>query len=973
MRRLVRFAILACLATASAARANVTDEVERVAPLRTNGAVEPLGIDTAVPRFTWALESTRRGVMQTAYRVTVGRSEAGARRGELWDSGRVESSDPWALYAGPALGSRARYFWTVQAWATGGFRADAAPPTWFETAYLDPSEWRGDWIAGPERRLTRSTPEAGRADDAAVRAAGEFCRPVGWLTTGFSARTPNDQGECRELRPAPLLRKTFEVTKTVARARLYASGLGYARVFVSEAPASARVLDPAFTSYGRTVLYTTDDVTALLRPGRNAIAVELGSGRFDDATRTWDWGWDEAEWRATPRLRLDLRIDYADGTEEVVGTDGSWKVSTDGPHRFDSLYLGETYDARRERPFWWELHLDDSRWAPARVVDGPAGVLRAQAQQPIEVMRAHAPGVRSEPAPGVVVYDVGLNLTGWAVIRVRAPAGAAIEVFYSEKLDGTGRASTDGNALVYGQLQTDHYVARGGGDEVWTPSFSYKGFQYIQVSGPSGTSLPAGASVSVERIEEVRSALPRTSSFRSDQPTLDRIHASTVRAVQSNLHGIVTDTPVYEKNAWTGDAALMAGTTPLLFDAERLYRKMIQDMSDAQTPEGELPLLCPSNRNYGYVGKPYFKPPECCGATPAWDAFWFEIPWESYRHYGDTRTLAAAYPGMQRYLDDWVPRWTGKDGDAFGQTLTSGLGDWLPPKGVPTLDALVSTAYYARLVRIAADTAGVLEREADAARYRDLFARIRSDFNARFLGPDGVYRDTAGEPFAQSAQVLPLAFGLAPDDGRAALVERLAADLASRGGNASVGVIGARHVLPVLTAEGRHDAAFDAATQTDEPSWGFWTDVLHFTSLGESWPADTRSRNHHFFGAIVQWLYEDLAGIRPLEAGYGRILIEPRIPTKGLGRVSASYASVRGGVASEWRRTPTGLELNVTVPPNATARVVVPAARARDVREVASGSSVPARDAPSVRLESESDGRVVFEVGSGRYAFVVGH
>ena len=326
---------------------------------------------------------------------------------------------------------------------------------------------------------------------------------------------------------------------------------------------------------------------------------------------------------------------------------------------------------------------------------------------------------------------------------------------------------------------------------MWAPRFSYKGFQYVQVSGPGGRPLSDQASASVERIQQVRSGLARRSTFKSSQATLDRIHRNTTWAIQSNMHGVITDTPVYEKNPWTGDAQLTAGTASLLFDTERIYRKMFQDMLDAQTPEGEVPLLCPSNQNYGYVGKPAFKPVDCCGATPPWDAFWFVIPWESYRRYGDPAALEKVYPAMRRYLDDWIPRWTSRDGDDHSYTLTSGLGDWVAPAGVPTLNALSSTAYYAHLVRIAGDAARALGKTEDASRYDELFGKIRSDFNARFLSDDGVYREKPEEAFVETAQILPLAFGLVPEERRAALAARLADDIVNaRGGNAYVGVLG---------------------------------------------------------------------------------------------------------------------------------------------------------------------------------------
>jgi alpha-L-rhamnosidase len=903
---------------------------EGVVRLRTNAAAEPLGIDTPRPRFSWALESERRGVMQTAYRVRVVQGRA-----TVWDSGRVASQDPFVTYAGPPLGSRTRYQWSVRTWASGGMGESRSRMAGFETAFLDPAEWRGHWIAGPERPRVLTAAE-GESDDARIRAAGELCRPVGWLKSGFASRKTNDQGECRELRPAPMLRRSFRLGKPVARARVYSSGLAYNRLTINGTRTSDSVLDPGFTNYSKSVLYTTHDVTALLRAGENVIATELGSGHFDDATRTWDWGWDEAEWRATPRLRLELHVTYADGSEEAIRSDASWRASTDGPRRYDSLYLGETYDARREIPGWNLSGFDDSGWAPARVVEGPAGALRAPQQEPIRVVDVRPPGQPTERPGGVIVYDVGQNLTGWAEVRVRAPRGAAVEIFYSEKLAKDGKASSDGNGLVYGQLQTDYYVAKGAGEESWTPAFSYKGFQYVQLSGVGGGPLPPDVSVSVTRIQQVRSDLARRSSFESSSATLDRIHRNTTWAIQGNFHGVITDTPVYEKNAWTGDAQLTAGTATLLFDTERLYRKLFRDMLDAQAETGEVPLLCPSNQNYGYVGKPAFKPVSCCGATPPWDAFWFVVPWESYRRHGDLAAIATVYPAMRRYLDLWIPRWTDKDGDAFAQTLTSGLGDWVAPAGIPTHNALSSTAYYAHMVRIARDAARALGDAADALRYAALFEKIRADFNARFLGEgeEGYYREKPGERFFQTAQILPLAFGLVPDERRAALASRLAEDIReARGGNAWVGVLGARDVLPVLTAAGHHDAAFTAATQIDEPSWGFWTDIAGFTALGEHWPADTRSRNHHFFGAIVEWFYEDLAGIRPLEPGYRKIEIAPRIPSDGLDFVKASYDSVRGTIAVAWQRTPAGVELDVTIPPNTTARVVLGA----ETSEVGSG------------------------------------
>ena len=958
-----------------------------VTGLEVDAATNPLGIDDRVPRLSWRIESRQRDVRQVAHRVIVATRPELLRdgRADVWDSKEKAGADPWISYAGRPLTSRSRYYWSVRVRTSRG-ASSWSRPAWFETALLDSTDWRGRWIAGPERPLTMA-PDEGVADDARIRAAGEFCRPTAWPTVPLMRLRPNDHGECRAPRPAPMLRRSFTIARPVARARLYASGLGYADLSINGAPASDRVLDPQFTDYSRTVLYTTTDATPLLRRGENVIGVVLGSGKFDDAATTWDWGWDKAEWRGTPRLRLDLVVTYADGSEETVSSDTTWRVSVDGPWRYDSFYLGETFDARRAIRGWNAPGFDGSRWSAARIVNAPAGVMRAQTSEPSRVVAVREPGRRSEPAPGVVVYDVGQNLSGWATIRVRAPAGSPIEVFYSEKRGADGRASTESNALVAGQLQTDHYVARGGGDEAWAPRFTYKGFQYVQVSGPNGTPLPRGVHAEVVSVQHVRTALATTSSFASSNRLVNRIHAMTSWAIQGNVQsGIITDTPIYEKNPWTGDAQLSAGAASTMFDTRRLYAKLYQDMLDAQTEQGEVPLLAPSNENYGYVGKPAFKPPACCGATPPWDAFWFVVPWEAYERFGDRRALETTYPAMRRYLDDWIPRWTTRDGDGSPYTLTAGLGDWDPPAGTDPVIGLSATAYYALFGRITADAARVLGRTSDAARYDSLFVRVRDAFNAKFLGADGVYRDTTmatgpGAPPAvivkppagalqHTSQLLPLAFGLAPDSLRAPLAAKLADDVTRlRGGNAFVGILGSRYFHFVLTDAGFADVAFTAATQRDYPSYGYWADSLGWTTLAEFWEPTSRSRNHHMFGAVAQWFYEHLAGIRPAAPGYGRIDFRPAMPA-GLDTVSASVETVRGRAAVSWRRGERGLELDVVVPPTATGRVHVPAPNAAAVTEVG-GNRLPAERAEGVRLVGVEGDRVVFDVASGRYRFRV--
>ena len=289
-------------------------------------AVTPLGIDDPAPRFTWRLTGPG-DIRQLSLQVLVASRADLLRPGaaDVWDSGEVKSSDPACLYAGPGAPCAHSVF-LDGARRHERIRRMGGAVVVRNWTPLRRAIGRASGLPGLERRGPLTEAE-GVADDAEIRATDEFCRPVSWLTTSWSAALKkNNQGECREIRPAPMFRKTFRVTKRVVGARLYSAGLAYQDVAINGRATSNRVLEPAFTNYARTVLYTTDDVTGLLMPGENVVAVVLGSGHFDDAARTWDWGWEDAEWRATPRLRLDLRVSYADGTEEIIASDPTWKV-----------------------------------------------------------------------------------------------------------------------------------------------------------------------------------------------------------------------------------------------------------------------------------------------------------------------------------------------------------------------------------------------------------------------------------------------------------------------------------------------------------------------------------------------------------------------------------------------------------------------------------------------------------------------
>ena len=945
----------------------------QVLDLKTDSAREPLGIGNSTPRLGWRMEADRRGVMQSARQVLVASTpdKLAPGKADLWDSRRTTTSEPWVDYAGAPLGERQLAYWTVRVWDERGEPTAWAAAARFETA-LGARPWQAQWIAGPARGTPG--PVNSLMSALALVTENEFCRPVG--VPGALALSnqnhlveylTNFPGACRAARPAPLLRRSFAVTKPLRAARLYLSGLAYADAQLNGQPlGEGAVLDPGYTDYAKTVLYRSYDVTAALQSGENVLGVELGSG-FYDYDVVGEWAWTLADWRGEPRLIAELHLDYADGSRELIPSDERWQTLA-GPTRYDNINIGETYDARKAVAGWAKPGFDAGGWAAARPVTAPLGQLTAQTHEPIAVIGEKTAIAVTEPLPGVRIYDLGEQMTGWAEIEIEAAAGTAVSMTYGEAISRTGLVGTTSNLHVGDQLQTDYYIAAGTGRERWRPRFSYKGFRYLQVSGTRN--LPFTGTVHGVRFELVRSALREVGGFNSSDALLNGIQDMVRRAIGNNLHGIVTDTPVYEKNGWTGDGQLTAPTAALLFDMSRLHGKWLRDIRDSQTPSGEISDIVPSSGQYGYTGVGW---EPVWGATPAWDAALFLIPWETWQRSGDARVLRDNYAAMRLYLDDWIVQWRNADNPLL---IDAGLGDHVTPAGSlgtlgvlvenpATLNTLVSTAYYSEFLRIAAEVAA-MQGEADvAARYNALRGEVREAFNTTYFdAAAGLYRDPAAGEYLQTANVLPLAFGLVPEGRAADVAASLAADVAVHGGNLFTGIVGTRYILQALCAAGLADVAFGIVSQTDNPSWGEWIG-LGYTALSESWGSSIRSLAHHMFGSVGQWFIEDLAGLEGRAPGYAEIEFRPEVPSTGLDSAEAFHDSVRGRIASRWQRDAAGFTLEVTVPPNATGLVHFPGNDPAAITE----NGQRADTADSVTLLRVAEGRVVYRVGSGQYRF----
>jgi len=749
-------------------------------------------------------------------------------------------------------------------------------------------------------------------------------------------RTTNPEAE-----PAPLLRTEFPINGGIKRARAYVCGLGYYELRINGEKIGDHVLDPAYTDFDKRVVYTTYDVTGALKSGENTVGVILGNGWYNVQT-TAVWKFEQAPWRDAAKLLLRIDVETTDGRKFTLVSDEKWKTA-DGPITFNNIYSGESYDARLEIPGWDTNGFDDSKWDKAIVVKPPKGKLVAQMMPPIRQVKTIPAKSVKEVKPGVFVFDLGQNISGVPRLKISGPAGTEITMMCSDQLldDGTVDMRDIGKHIKShdGRAQTDVYTLKGDGEETYTPRFTYHGFQWVQVTGAPG-------SLDTSNLEGVvvHTDVEQSGTFECSNPLLDQILELARWSYLGNLHSIFTDCPHREKNGWTGDAHLAAEQGLFNYDAATVYRKYMDDVGDAVIPGERLSVIIP-NSGWGLNFGPNF--------APAWDAVLFEIPWTVYEFTGDTDILAAHYDHMKTYMDFIGSK-------AKNHIIEeSFLGDWMPAN-TRTPETVTSTLCYYRDAEILSKVAGVLGKKSDQEKYAKLAEKIRDAFNRKFFDPEtGSYANGS-----QTALAGALFFGVVEEQHRPKVIENLLASIEASDGHIDAGILGSKYIPNVLTDSGHSDVAYRMAGKRTKPSWGWWIDQ-GATTMWERWDG-LESRNHIMFGDIAAWFYKALAGIRIGAPGFEHIVIAPN-PVEDLTFAKATVDTVRGPVSSDWKIENGTFKLDVSIPANTTATVILPAERGATITE----SGKPITEAAGVTPKQWDEAGAVLEVGSGNYSFSV--
>ena len=890
--------------------------------LTTEYASNPISIDTKEPRFSWLLQSDRRSQSQSAYQILVASSAENLQSGraDKWDSGKVISDRSVNVpYAGATLSSDEPCHWQLRVWDQDDRASAYTEPAAFTMGLLHESDWTGHWIGAPT--------------DVA----------------------------------SPLLRKEFDLATPVSRARLHISGLGWYELYLNGRRVGDHVLDPATSDYTQRVLYVTYDVTDLLQTGANAVGVMLGNGWYCEP------GW-EHRYGDSPRLRLQLNVDFADGSTTSVATGSGWQAAP-GPITRNDLYGGETYDARREQPGWASTGFDDAHWDAAADKDAPGGTMVSQVMPPIRVNKKLQPVHVTQPHDGVHVYDLGQLFGGWAKLRLKGERGTTVTIKYAcQLLEESGLVDQESGEFYFRHRsrasahaegdEIDIYILKGNPDgESYEPRFTYHPVRYVQVE--------SDRPITIEDLQGqvVYSDVDLSGGFECSNPIFNRIHELVHWTVTNGLFGIPLDCLHREHWAWTDPATIASSLYPRKH-MPRFWTKWLDDIKDAQLEDGSVPDICP---NYVQRNDP----------DPAWGGNYPILVWYLYQYFDDSRILEEHYAPIRLWVDYLTSV-------AEDHIVSEGhYGDHMLPGAAPGEEEFVSsetpppllwTGYYYLGAAIVSKVADYLGKEDESAHYARLAEQIKDALNHEWLDP-AAHRYATG---SQTANLFPLALGIVPQASQAGVVQDIVHNIVDTwGGHHHTGNTGVTCLIDTLTQHGQGEVLHDLVATPSYPGWGFMVEQ-DATTIWESWSLQSTvgaAESMIMWASIDEFFYNDLAGIKGpdyhgpgfMTPGFSEIHIEPH-PLGDLTHARAAITTVRGQVSSHWRRTDHSFSLEVTIPVNSTARISLPTLGLSNVSISENGNTIWQNNAYLPGREGIKSARtrpdyIDVEIGSGTYHF----
>ncbi len=799
--------------------------------------------------------------------------------------------------------------------------------------------------------------------------------PEEWQAKWLSFPTVDrNEADTLVLPPPAYFRKSLDLEAPPERAILYVAALGLVEPRLNGEVITEDLFLPGWSDYHRRIYYHSYDVTERMQAGENVLACVLADG--------WYAGYVGPKELSNPKNRglygdttallVQLELTLPDGQRRVVSSDESWRANT-GPLQYADLLMGEFYDARQELPGWDKPGFAATDWARPQVQtqleEQRTARLEPYPGTPVQPYAALNPVGLSEPEPGVYLFDLGQNFAGHVRLQVSGQAGDSIRLRHGEMLNADGSLMTENLRFA---RATDTYVLKGGGVETWEPRFTYHGFRYVEVRGlreKPGKDLLTGVAVSA--------ATPMISTFSSDDSLLNRLYENILWTQRSNFLEVPTDSPQRdERLGWLGDAQIFSRSA--LYNAELtdFYRKWFTDLRDAQYDSGAYANFAP---------RPY---PELVWYSPGWMEAGLLVPYNAWQFSGDTSLIAGHYASMTKYMDFVIAKseplgyfypensWT-----EIGPR--GGFGDWLALTEKHLAHDILASIYLAHSFRIMGEMSEALGKPAAAERYRSLFDLSSRAFASHYVGPDGRFSineaaygngqgyfegDKGFTGHTQSAYASAIYFEVLPDSLAALAAGHLVDLVEAADRKPTAGILGIRQLLPALAKIGRSDLAYEMLLDERYPGWGFQI-ANGATTIWERWNSYTldkgfngamnakmNSFNHYAFGAVGQFLFNDMAGIRPAAPGFRKILIQPDFGNGAVRSLAASHTAPPGLIRSSWTLGEETLDISVEIPPHTTASVLFPGADGAPViREVGPGRHKFTAPLPAHLTKKEKD------------------
>jgi alpha-L-rhamnosidase len=732
-----------------------------------------------------------------------------------------------------------------------------------------------------------------------------------WKAKWIMSAAPEDS----TFQPSPLFRKEFKSTKKIASATAFITSQGLYEAFINGKRVGDSYLTPGWTSYNKRLQYQQYDVTNLLASGNNAIGISLGNGWY----RGFIGFSNQHDFYGKKIAALfQLNIKYTDGSTETIISDETWKSST-GSITSSEIYHGESIDNRKDQPNWNLAGFDDSKWTAAKLKEDDKVNLVATYNEPIKKHETFKAVKVFTTPKGENIIDFGQNLVGWVRLKATGKAGDKITIYHAEVLDKAGNFYTEN---LRPAKQKNEYILKGGAEETFEPHFTFQGFRYIKVEGYPGTIKPENFTAIA-----LYSDMKQTGTFTSSNPLINQLQHNIQWGQRGNFLDVPTDCPQRdERLGWTGDAQAFARTASFNFGVNDFFSKWLKDVALDQV-DGRVPFVVPN-----VLG------PDA-SASAGWADAATIIPWAMYTAYGDKRILEDQFESMKQwvgFMERNSTNYLWNKGFHFGDWLFYRPFDDNDGRSAVTDKYLIAQCFFANSVEIVVNTAAVLGKSGDVAKYSELLKNVKDAFVKEYVTPNG--RLVSG---TQTAFVLALNFDMLPEAMRAPTAARLVENIKSYNNHLTTGFLGTPYLCHVLSRFGYSDVAYTLLLQESYPSW-LYPVKMGATTIWERWdgikPDGTfqtpgmNSFNHYAYGAIGDWMYRVVAGIdtKPNAAGYKEIVIKPTVDGR-LAEASAEYQTYYGKIKSSWKISGGKLQLDVEIPANTKATIYVPGGETVDV------------------------------------------